>query len=182
MTAQELLLIAGRSGVGKSTVAFEVSRQLSAAGVAHCLIEGDNLSYAHPAPAGDPHRTKLTEDNLRALWGNYAARGYHRLIYTNTVSVLEVPMIERAIGGSRATSAVQLVAGDSTIEERLGRRESGAGLAEHLARSAVGARRLDEAVGSTVVRVETDDREVADVAAEIVRVCGWGRSESCDGR
>ncbi len=34
----EVLLIAGRSGVGKSTVAWEVSAVLRAAGAAHCLV------------------------------------------------------------------------------------------------------------------------------------------------
>ena len=37
----EVLLIGGRSGVGKSTLGWEVSRQLQEAGAAHCHIEGD---------------------------------------------------------------------------------------------------------------------------------------------
>jgi hypothetical protein len=39
----EVLLIGGRCGVGKSIVGSEIHAQLSAAGVWHCLIEGDNL-------------------------------------------------------------------------------------------------------------------------------------------
>ncbi|GAA3106781.1 hypothetical protein [Nonomuraea salmonea] len=63
--------------------------------MAHCLIEGDDLCEAHPAPDGDPHRTAMTEANLAAVWANYAALGYRRLIYTNTVSVLEADLITR---------------------------------------------------------------------------------------
>ncbi len=51
---REALLIAGRSGVGKSTVGQEVSALSRDAGVAHCLIEGDVLDHVHPAPPGDP--------------------------------------------------------------------------------------------------------------------------------
>jgi ABC-type dipeptide/oligopeptide/nickel transport system ATPase subunit len=53
-TEYEALLIGGRSGVGKSTVGWEVSAQLQDRSVAHCLIEGDFLDQAYPPPEGDP--------------------------------------------------------------------------------------------------------------------------------
>jgi adenylylsulfate kinase-like enzyme len=37
------LFVSGRPGAGKSSVAYEVHAQLSAAGVRHCLIEDGNL-------------------------------------------------------------------------------------------------------------------------------------------
>jgi adenylylsulfate kinase-like enzyme len=46
----EAIFIGGRSSVGKTTVAFEVHAQLSAADVPHCLIDGDFLDMAHPPP------------------------------------------------------------------------------------------------------------------------------------
>jgi adenylylsulfate kinase-like enzyme len=46
----QALFLGGRSGVGKSTVAAEVARILTAADVAHALIEGDALDQAHPEP------------------------------------------------------------------------------------------------------------------------------------
>ena len=48
---QEVLLLAGRSGSGKTSVSFEVSDQLQKADVAHCLVDGDNLDTAYPKPA-----------------------------------------------------------------------------------------------------------------------------------
>jgi Adenylylsulphate kinase len=84
-----VLLLAGRSGVGKTSVAYAVSARLQEVGVAHCHVEGDNLDAAYPKPADDPLGTRLTKDNLRALWQNYRSRGHFRLIYVNTVSVLE---------------------------------------------------------------------------------------------
>ncbi|MFE4632138.1 hypothetical protein ACFRJ1_01995 [Streptomyces sp. NPDC056773] len=49
-----------RAGVGKTTVGWEVSARLRAATVAHCVIEGDFMGQAHPAPEGDPGRERLT--------------------------------------------------------------------------------------------------------------------------
>ena len=79
----QALFIGGRSGVGKTTVAFEVHTRLSTARVRHCLIEGDNLDQAYPAP----WEHGLAERNLAAMWANYRALGYRRMVYTNTASV-----------------------------------------------------------------------------------------------
>ncbi len=45
-------------------------------------MKGNLLDQAYPPPPGDSARTKLIEDNLAALWRNYAALGYQRLTYT----------------------------------------------------------------------------------------------------
>jgi hypothetical protein len=173
----ELLLIGGRSGVGKSSVAFEVSAQLAAAGVAHCLVDGDNLCHALPKPDTDPHGTALTQANLRAVWTNYAAAGYRRVVYVNTVSVLdeEISWIADAVGAERVT-AVLLNAADPTIDDRLGARERGSELEVHLARSAAAARRLDDLVGDNVHLFGTDDRSIADIARAVVDLTGWATS------
>jgi len=84
-TRSSLLLIGGRSGVGKSSVGYEMTHQLTAARIRHALIEGDTLDEAWPPP-WEHH---LAERNLAAMWANYAELGYRRLIYTNTASVRE---------------------------------------------------------------------------------------------
>ena len=78
--------------MGKSTVAFALHDLLSARGVQHAVIEGDALDLAYPAP----WEQQMAERNLKAIWNNYAADGYRRLIYTNTVSVLEADKLARA--------------------------------------------------------------------------------------
>jgi hypothetical protein len=171
----EALLIAGRAGVGKTTVGWEVSVQLRSAGVAHCLVEGDNLDQAHPAPPGDPSRTKLTEANLAALWRNYSALGYRRLIYTNTVSILEPDLIARAVGGTPRIIPVLLTASDATAHDRLSAREIGSQLDAHVRRSSTMAVHLEEAAPPDVVRIPTDGRPVDVIAREIVTSTGWLR-------
>ena len=171
--ACEALLIGGRAGVGKTTVGWEICVQLQAAGIAHCLIEGDNLDQAFPAPADDPARTKMTEANLAAIWRNYAALGYRRLIYTNTVSVLEPDMIARAMGGTPRIVAVLLTADEATARQRLGIREIGSQLDAHITRSSAMAQRLEAVAPPWVARVPTDDRSVADIARDVIAVTSW---------
>ncbi len=169
----EVLLIGGRSGSGKTSVGYEVSDQLQAAGVSHCLIDGDNLSGAYPKAVDDPHGTRLTEANLAALWRNYVAIGHRRLVYVNTVSVLEHEMIVRSMGGSARVTSVLLTASDDTVRERLTRREIGGALQLHLERSSAMATHLDSEVLVGVVRVATDGRSVNEIAADVVEATNW---------
>ncbi|MEV8452046.1 hypothetical protein AB0467_04285 [Streptomyces sp. NPDC052095] len=171
----EALLIGGRAGVGKTTVAWEVSALLRAAGTAHALLEGDLVGQVHPAPPGDPHRAGITERNLTALWANYTALGHHRLVYTNTVCVLpeSAVMFERAMGPDVRLVRVLLTASDATAYDRLAGREIGSGLEYEVANSRRRARLLEKDVPADTVRVATDGRTVADIAAEVVGATGW---------
>lgn len=169
----EVLLIGGRSGVGKSTLGWEVSRQLQASGAAHCFIEGDNLDQVFPAPAGDPVREAISEANLAAMWNNYRALGQTRLVYTNTAAVISAPWMARALGGEVRFIGVLLTAGDDTAAGRLAGREIGGGLPASLERSRLAARWLDAEAPAWVVRVPTDDRTIPDIAAEVIGLTGW---------
>ncbi|MFV6026581.1 AAA family ATPase [Streptomyces sp. NPDC056264] len=175
MAQAEVLLIARRAGVGKTTVAWEVSAQLRAEMVAHCVIEGDFMGQAHPAPEGDPRRKKITERNLTALWSNYAELGYHRLIYTHTVSVLaeNEGMFRRAMGADVRIVRVALTASDATARERLTGRERGSELEHEVEGSARKARILDEQTPEDTLRVATDGRAVVDIAREVANATNW---------
>lgn len=169
----EALFIGGRSGVGKSSVGHEIHAQLSATRVGHCLIEGDNLDQAYPVPWEHGHR--LAEQNLAAIWANYRALGYRRMIYTNTASVFPdiVAELTAAMGGEPEVTAILLTCDDRTARHRLAQREIGSMLDWHVHRSTAMARELDEQVPDTVHRVVTDGRTVADIAAEIISIAGW---------
>ncbi|MEV0839329.1 hypothetical protein AB0I55_07190 [Actinocatenispora sera] len=168
----EALLIGGRSGVGKSSVGWEIAALLKAADVAHTYVEGDTLDQTWPKPPGDATLTTLTEENLRALWRNFAARGQRRLIYTNTSAVLDADLIRRATGAARCIG-VLLTASDTTTLGRLAAREIGSELDLHTHRSAQMADRLDREAPSWVHRVPTDGRTVTDIATEIIGITTW---------
>lgn len=161
----------GRSGVGKTSVAAEISRQLVDADIWHALIEGDYLGQAHPEPwrQGIP----LVERNLAAMWRNYRDLGYHRLIYTNTASVLNMDSLTFALGGSVIRTGVLLTASDETTAERLARREVGSGLSYHLEASKRGAEQLAAKASDQIHRVATDSRSVATIASEVISLTTW---------
>ncbi|MFD5068039.1 hypothetical protein ACFWNC_08915 [Streptomyces sp. NPDC058369] len=175
MEQPEVLLIGGRAGVGKTTVAWEVSARLREAGAAHAVIDGDFMGAVHPAPDDDPRRSLITERNLAAVWANYADLGLRRLVYTNTVSVLagSAPMFERAMGDGVRCIRVLLTASDATTTQRLTGREIGSELEHELRSSMRKARMLDEHAPADTVRVATDGRTVVDIASEIVKLTGW---------
>lgn len=169
MDRSELLVIGGRSGVGKTTVAHALHAQLRDDDVRHAVIEGDTLDLAWPPPW--EHR--LSMRNLAAVWANYRDLGYRRLVYTNTVAVLEADELAAAMGDAPLVTAVLLTAEDSVANRRLGLRESGAELVAHRERSAVAARRLDEDAAPPVRRLATDGRSPDEVAAAIRGLVGW---------
>jgi hypothetical protein len=165
----EVLFIGGRSGVGKSSGAFELHAQLSAQKIKHCVIEGDNLDLAFP-PAWEHH---LAEQNLAAVWTNYRSLGYRRLIYTNTVSVRFTHELATAMGDNPQITAVLLTATDETASARLKGRVQGSDLQEHLDRSNTAARELALQTPTWVHRRPTDNRRVEEVAADLLSLIGW---------
>jgi predicted kinase len=168
-----VLLIGGRSGVGKSAVAWEISAQLQKTATAHCFIEGDFLDQAHPAPPNDPRRTEMTRTNLAALWRNYAALGYRRLIYTNTVSVLEPDLVVDAMGGTVDVIGVLLTAANDVANQRLSQRETGSQYDAHVTRGTAAARYLEANAPDWVVRLPTDGKDVCEVASEVIALTHW---------
>lgn len=175
MADAEALLIGGRAGVGKTSVGWEVSVLLRAAGVPHAVVDGDFLGQVHPAPPGDPHRAEITERNLAAVWENFVRCGCRRLVYTNTASVLPetAGMFRRAMGEGVRIVRVLLTASDATARERLVRREAGSELEKEWERSRRKARSLELHVPGDAVRVATDGRSVPGVAHEVVAATGW---------
>lgn len=175
MERAEALLIGGRSGVGKTTIGWEVSALLRAAAVPHAIIEGDFMGQVHPAPSGDPDRTQLVERNLTAVWSNFASLGYRRLIYTNTLSVMPstAGMFERALGPDVRLVRVLLTASDTTAGGRLRARELGSELDDGLRTSMARARVLEDSVSPDTVRVPTDNRPVPEIAQDVMAATGW---------
>lgn len=161
----EVLAISGAAGVGKTSVAIEVSLQLQRRDVPHALIDTDELDRIHPVPAD---QAALTEESLSAVWHGFARRGCTRLILAGVWlhRPSELVWIVRAVPGARVSS-VMLMAPDATIDERVRRREIGSAAEEQLERSLRHAR-LMEAEADGVTRLETDGLTVTQVAGRIL--------------
>lgn len=165
----EVLLIGGRSGVGKTSLAAELHHQLSLKQVKHAVIEGDHLDLAWPPP----WEYGLAERNLAAIWQNYRALGYRRLIYTNTVSVLQGAELARAMNDDPVLRAVLLTATDDTARARLRGREIGAGLEAHVEKSRQRAAELGQQTPAWVQRLGTDGRTIGELGAHVLNWLGW---------
>lgn len=176
MVRSEVLLIGGRSGVGKSSTGYELVHQLTAARIRHALIEGDTLDEAWPPP-WEHH---LAERNLAAMWANYTELGYARLIYTNTASVRSdvISTLVEAMGDGPRVVGVLLTATDGTARSRLSGREIGSAFDLQVERSNRAAIKLEESAPAWVHRVPTDGRGVVEVAREILGLTGWLSAES----
>lgn len=173
MSESHLLLIGGRSGVGKSTVAAEVHRQLSERGVQHAWIEGDNLDMAFPVPWKQGYQ--LAEANLTPMWSNYRAHGYRRLIYVNTASVLPhvIDALTTAMGDNPTVTSVLLTSSDEVARQRLTQREVGGGLDYAVRQSTEAALGLQASAAADVARHNTDERTPAQLAVEIIKRTEW---------
>ncbi|MFZ7087929.1 hypothetical protein [Curtobacterium sp. RRHDQ10] len=171
MSDSEVLFIGGRSGVGKTSAAAALHVLLTGLDVRHAVIEGDTLDLAHPAPWEHGH--DLAARNLAAIWGNYRAIGHRRLVYTNTVAVLEAHHLSAAMGDDPQVVGVLLLADDTTAARRLSGREQGAELERSIAKSAAAAARLDRDAGADVHRLDTSGRTPDQVAVELLALTGW---------
>lgn len=169
----QLLLIGGRSGVGKTTVAIAVHERLKGLGIRHAVIEGDYLDLAYPAPHEAFADARLAERNLAAMWANFRELGYRRLVFTNTASVLVADELAVAMGDDPAVTAVLLRADGHTVRARLNDRALGAALDQELAHSAMMAARLDRDSPRAVHRVDTDGLTPTSVARLLVSIAGW---------
>jgi DNA polymerase III delta prime subunit len=177
----ELLLLGGRSGVGKTTAALALHEILKADGLTHAVIEGDYLDLAEPAPHVAHPLARLAERNLAAMWANYRELGYRRLILTNTASVLYAAELAEAMGDDPRVVAVLLHADDISTRARLGTRLIDRDLDAATAASAGTAARLEADASEEVHRVNTNGRLPADVASELRDLAGWTPQDDARG-
>ena len=175
----EVLFIGGRSGVGKTSVTNRIHHELSEAFVRHAVIDGDGLDMAFPPP----WEHALAEQNFAAVWANYRALNYRRLIYTNTASVSadEMKTLTAAMGDHPVAHGVLLRCSDESARQRLARREDGTVLDQHVHRSAVMAVQLDRGAPDWVHRIDTDSGSINEIARQILDLVEWAAERPCGG-
>jgi hypothetical protein len=84
----------------------------------------------------------------------------------------ELSWIRRASGVDRL-KLVRLSASERTLGERVRRREIGSAQDDQHARTLLQANELAEEAVPQAPVIETDERTVPDIAAEIVELLGW---------
>lgn len=188
-----IFIISGRSGVGKSTITYEISHLLSQSSVdiPHIHIDGDALDFIHPRETNESS-SNLMLMNLRSLLLNYFTyrrRSCGVVLISGCGMVLQCKEIERVVKdvckeverddqGVLFTEVkvygVILEAPDAVAETRLRQREVGSELERHLESSKRMAGVLDRLCGaghespSSVVRFSAETGSVCDIAGNII--------------
>jgi DNA polymerase III delta prime subunit len=167
----EALLICGPAGVGKSSAAFEVSERLQGEGVAHALIDTDELDRIFPVPQD---LASITERNLAFMWQGFHERGIRRLILVGVWldRPSELSWIRRAIPDARLT-IIRLVASEPALVDRIRRREIGSGLEDQLERTRKQLLALEQDPSTNALLLPTDGASIGEIAQEILDRTGW---------
>jgi broad-specificity NMP kinase len=176
----QTLLITGPAGVGKSTLNWEVSAQLTAAGFRHAAIETDEVDRIFSLPSASelgelrPGMTDISEANLASIWRNYQALGCDRLILSGVMVFIDEARtwIGRAIPNGDFI-VVRLLASKDTLLSRLEKREIG-WCAEDQVRRTLGQADQIEALGSAgAIELQTDGKAPQELASEVLNRIGW---------
>lgn len=173
-----VVLISGPVGVGKTTVAQELSELLERSSIPHTFIDFDNLRATYPRAADDRWGNRLALDNLSEVWLNCSRAGSKNLIIADVVETRQfLREIQTAIPHAQLVTC-QLSASVAELENRVRRRELGSGLEWHVKRSAELAGILERADVPCDFRIVTDGRSVAEIAGDMVDLVPWVRGQA----
>ena len=138
-----VLLIIGPVGVGKTTVASEVSELLIGRGIPHALVDMDCLRDCHPRRVNDPFHMALGIKNLAAVWVNFQASGAKRLLIVDIVEARnDLEKYRAAIPGATIV-LIRLKASLQTLLSRVERRQLWSGREWHVHRAVELAAQMD---------------------------------------
>lgn len=168
------LVISGPVGVGKTSVASELSIHLEERGIAHTVVDLDALTMTFPRPAHDPFGEALAVRNLNAVWSNARSdAGSKNLIVARVIeSERQLAGLQVALPHSVIT-LVRLTASDDVLRRRVRQREIGSATDWHEQRSADLAASL--ATVPSDATIDTSGKAVASVAAQLLDLVRWER-------
>jgi hypothetical protein len=182
-SSDDVLLVCGAAGVGKSSAGFEVYLRQLQAGVAAAYLDLDQIGFLSPEPAGDPGGHRFRARNVADLWRAYRAAGARRLVLSGPVPEERAAVVYAGALPTTRVTVVRLHAGPAELARRISLRGQGLGWPQpgdpligqpeaHLrlaaVQSAAEAAGLERA-GLGDLRIDTDGRTVAEVADLITR-------------
>ncbi|WP_067169990.1 hypothetical protein [Microtetraspora niveoalba] len=163
-----LLWLSGPTGVGKSTVGWEVFEQLSRSGITTAFVDADQISLCHPMPEGTTHRVRAR--SLAAMWPHFQHEGLQCLILAGFVDTPEEVREYTALLPDAAFTICRLRVDDAELKERF----LGRGWRPELVEDAVAEAESLERSDYADVCVDTGGLTVSETARLICdRAGGW---------
>lgn len=184
--AGSIVLICGPTGVGKSTIGFELYLRYLRAGPKAGYIDLDQIGFLRPHPGNDPRNHRLKVHNLAAMWGTYRAAGAKHVIATGPVESRDVLRSYLDTLPDATVTVCRLQAGPAELTRRIMSRASGGSWPqpgdplrgkppEYLSRVAEQAVTAAEALdrrGVGNLRISTDGQTVSESADSIAMAIG----------
>lgn len=182
-----VLLLYGATGVGKSTVGFQLFLRAAEAGRRVAYVDLRQVGIHRPAPTGDPRSHRLRARNAGALWQQYRAAGVQDLVLVGRAeSQCDVDQYTAALGEPGVTIC-RLHAGREDLRRRIRLRGLGgswpepgdplkgrsvASLSQIAEEAAVESEALERA-GIAGLRIATDGASAEETAGAVAAAVGW---------
>ncbi|MFL6077002.1 MAG: hypothetical protein ACJ73S_26715 [Mycobacteriales bacterium] len=158
-----VLWLYGPSGVGKTSVGWELFRRFEAAGVPAGYVDADQVGLCYPAAAEDPDNHRLKARNVGGVLRTFRAAGARSLIVSGYLNSAEVADGYAAWLPGGSVVWCRLRVGEGELRERFHRR----GWATHLVEETVAeAAELDRTDFADLC-VDTSGMSVAAVADQV---------------
>ena len=163
-----VLWICGPSGVGKSSVGYELFDQLTRAGTAAAYVDLDQIGHSYPAPADDPRHHGLRSRALGQVWAGFRAAGAECLLVSGLVDNPEQVGLHAEQLPGAALTVCRLRVDSDELRERFAQRGWMPQLTEDAVRNGVELERT----GFADLVLDTTGLSIPAVAARI-RATGW---------
>jgi len=168
--AEELLIITGSMGSGKSTVLAAATDLLTLEGIPHAAIDLDTLGVCH-LPV-EVNGTGVGLRNLRCVWENYAALVLNRLLLATAIETRMALEASRHAVAAKRTVICRLRLSVETMQRRVRLREPGSFQQDFVARVTELEDMLDRAQLEDFW-LANEDGSATGVAQEMLVRAGW---------
>jgi hypothetical protein len=187
-----ILLLCGPTGIGKSTVGFQLYLRYLRDGLMAGYVDLDQIGFVRPGPRNDPGSHRLKAGNLAAMWLTYHAAGARHLIATGPVESDAVLQTYTSALPAASVTVCRLHAGAADLTRRIMSRGGGGSWPQPgdplrgqsgrylrgLAEQAIADGNALERAEVGTVRFDTDGRTVMEIVDLIAAAVNWPASSA----
>jgi hypothetical protein len=185
--AGRVLLLCGPTGVGKSTIGYQLYLRCLAAGHTAGYLDLDQIGFLRPGSSGSPRNHELKARNLAGIWPTYHAAGASHLVLSGPVDSQTALRIYAAALPAAQITVCRLHAEPAELRRRIMTRGEGgswpqpgdplrgqpASYLSHVAGQANVDAQVLERTSLDAWRIDTTGRSAGEAADLIAATTGW---------